>query len=191
MNSPVVNAQGLPAPLDVRCTDADCERDLHCFKANRRQKKDGTEGRCRSCGAELIDWPRVHERRIADAPFTFECLRHELVRHVYWHVDIDDDARHRALKKGRPGMVEAIPKRLMQSVGSAEPFRDGMQTPKRGNLLYYAQHATASCCRTCINYWHGIPKGRDLTAEEIAYLGELVLLYVDARMPELAEGQTE
>ncbi len=35
---------------------------------------------------------------------------------------------------------------------------DGRQTPREGNTIFYAQHATASCCRTCIEYWHGIPK---------------------------------
>lgn len=175
----------VPSPLNIRCTDSDCGNGLHCFKATRKLRTAGQEGVCRACGASLIDWSRVHGRRIDDAGFTFECLRHELVRHVYWHVHIDDDAIGRAMRKGHAGVMESIPKRLRQSVGPALPFRDGMQTPKLGNILYYAQHATASCCRTCMNYWHGIPKGRDLLDSEVDYLGQLMTLYIDDRMPEL------
>ena len=56
-----------------------------------------------------------------------------------------------------------------------------------GNSLYDAQHATASCCRTCMGYWHGIPKDRDLTDAEIDYLGALVTRYLDERLPELED----
>jgi len=51
----------------------------------------------------------------------------------------------------------------------------------------YAQHATATCCRTCLEYWHGIPKGRALSAEELNYLAELVCRYIEDRIPELTE----
>ena len=31
---------------------------------------------------------------------------------------------------------------------------DGKQTPMRGHPVFIAQHATATCCRGCINKWH-------------------------------------
>lgn len=43
---------------------------------------------------------------------------------------------------------------------------DGKQTPMRGHPVFVAQHATACCCRGCLEQWHGIPPGRALTAEE-------------------------
>lgn len=57
-----------------------------------------------------------------------------------------------------------------------------------GNVLYYAQHATASCCRTCIEYWHGIPKGRELTHDEIGYLTALIIQFLNRRIPDLPAG---
>ena len=48
----------------------------------------------------------------------------------------------------------------------AEPKNDGRQTPWRGHPAFVAQHATATCCRGCLQKWHGIPKGRELDAEE-------------------------
>jgi hypothetical protein len=55
-----------------------------------------------------------------------------------------------------------------------------------GNTIYYAQHATATCCRTCLEYWHDIPKGRQLTQQEFDYCTTLVDLFLDAKLPELA-----
>lgn len=43
---------------------------------------------------------------------------------------------------------------------------DGKQTPFRGHPVFVAQHATACCCRGCLEKWHHIPAGRALTEEE-------------------------
>jgi hypothetical protein len=57
---------------------------------------------------------------------------------------------------------ELIGKRL----APAEPRNDGRQTPWRGHPVFVAQHATATCCRSCLAKWHAIAAGRVLTAEE-------------------------
>ncbi len=44
----------------------------------------------------------------------------------------------------------------------ARPAKDGKQTPWRGHPVFVAQHATATCCRGCLEKWHGIPRGRAL-----------------------------
>ncbi len=48
----------------------------------------------------------------------------------------------------------------------AEPRNDGRQTPYRGHPVFVAQHATATCCRTCLERWHDIPAGRVLDDAE-------------------------
>lgn len=48
----------------------------------------------------------------------------------------------------------------------AAPRNDGKQTPFRGHPAFVAQHATATCCRGCLEKWHGIERGRPLTGEE-------------------------
>lgn len=35
---------------------------------------------------------------------------------------------------------------------------DGKQTPMKGYPVFTAQHATATCCRDCIEKWHKFPK---------------------------------
>ena len=43
-----------PPPLDVKCTSADCENELHCFK--QRKKTTGEQrGKCRYRSADLVD----------------------------------------------------------------------------------------------------------------------------------------
>jgi hypothetical protein len=48
----------------------------------------------------------------------------------------------------------------------AVPDNDGKQTPMRGHPVFIAQHATATCCRSCLAKWHGIGAGRPLSAAE-------------------------
>ena len=173
-------------PLEIACTSSNCENELHCFRKS-RQMTDAERGRCRSCGADLIDWNRVHNRELSDASFTFKSLKREMWRHYYWHKPIDQQAENHARRKGRSKLKEAARNRIEKSVGPAKPFRDGTQTPREGNIIFYAQHALACCCRTCMEYWHGIPKGIKLSDEQIDYFVELVMMYIGERMPNLTE----
>jgi hypothetical protein len=52
----------------------------------------------------------------------------------------------------------------------AEPANDGRQTPMRNHPAFIAQHATATCCRGCLEKWHSIPKGRALSDREVQYV---------------------
>ena len=70
---------------------------------------------------------------------------------------------------------DLIGKRL----SSAEPLNDGRQTPWRGHPVFVAQHATATCCRSCLAKWHGIPAGRELTAEEHAHVVEAIARWLE------------
>ena len=59
------------------------------------------------------------------------------------------------------------------------PKNDGKQTPMRGHPVFIAQHATATCCRGCIQKWHGIKKGKVLNDEEIELVVSLVMGWID------------
>ena len=52
----------------------------------------------------------------------------------------------------------------------AFPEKEGKQTPFRGHPVFVAQHATACCCRGCLEKWHRIPKGRFLSVDEQTYI---------------------
>lgn len=176
-----------PPPLDIKCTSVDCGNDLHCFKQLKKMTPD-QKGRCRACGANLVDWDRLHRRDKTDAQHTFTALQHELIRHYFFHKPVDDLAMRHAQRKGRTVLKQAARDRLQKYLARADPPRDGRQTPMAGNAIYYAQHATATCCRTCLEYWHDIPKGRPLTRQAFDYCAALVDLFLDAKLPQLADG---
>ncbi len=171
-------------PLKITCTSADCENDLHCFRTTRKMSP-FKEGRCRDCGADLIKWERIHLRDLSDAEFVFKSLKYEMFRHHFWHKPIDQLAENHARRKGRIALREAAVHRIRKSVGAAEPTFNGRQTPRSENLIYYAQHALACCCRKCMEYWHGIEMHVALTDDQIKYFTNLIMIYVDERMPDL------
>jgi hypothetical protein len=171
----------------ITCTSTRCEDGLHCFRTTRRLVKANMQGMCRACGADLVDWGRVHGRNLSDVDYTFEALKFELIRHFFWHIEIDQDAVLHGRRKGLAGLRKAVPHRIRISIAAAQPIFDGRQTPRHGNVIFYAQHATASCCRKCVEEWHGIPQGRPLTDNEVAYLSALALRYIEERVPQLTE----
>lgn len=59
---------------------------------------------------------------------------------------------------------------------------DGKQTPMRNHPVFIAQHATATCCRGCLNKWWKIPKNRELTEDEIDFVVELIMAYIKKEM---------
>src|SRR5262249_5719487 len=103
------------------------------------------------------------------------------------HKPIDERAVANARRKGRINLRAAVRKRLEKYLAPAAPPRDGYQTPYQGNAIYYAQHSIACCCRKCLEYWHAIPQGRDLTSEEIEYCASLIGLYLQERLPDLRD----
>jgi hypothetical protein len=173
-------------PLKITCTSSDCVNDLHCFKKSREMAEED-RGRCRSCGADLIEWDRIHQRDLGDVEYIFSALKYELVRHHFWHKPIDKKAENHARRKGRNGLQIAVKHRLENHLAPINNPFDGRQTPLEGNVIFYAQHALGCCCRTCLEYWHGIKKREPLREDHIKYLTSLIMLYIEDRMPFLTE----
>ena len=59
---------------------------------------------------------------------------------------------------------------------------DGKQTPMRGHPTFIAQHATACCCRGCLNKWHKIPKNTELSKEQKDYIVEVIMTWIKRQM---------
>jgi hypothetical protein len=70
--------------------------------------------------------------------------------------------RNKGISKVTEHAADFVEKRL----APADPANDGKQTPWRGHPVFVAQHATGTCCRSCLAKWHHIPKGRALSEEE-------------------------
>jgi hypothetical protein len=174
-------------PLKVHCSDALCVSDLHCFSPDRRKRgwQKNYKGQCQACGKQLVDWDRVRARDLSDIKGTFEELSHEYIRHTFFHAPFDQKSKTQAQTLGLNELKARARQLLEKKVGKAKIFRDGTQTKKTGSALYYAQHATATCCRKCMEYWHGIERGHDLTSEELSYCEGLLIAYLDSRAEEL------
>jgi Domain of unknown function (DUF4186) len=67
-------------------------------------------------------------------------------------------------------------------IAPAFPASDGKQTPFKGHPVFVAQHATATCCRACIEKWHRIRKGKALTDTEIDFIVALILAWIDRQL---------
>jgi hypothetical protein len=72
--------------------------------------------------------------------------------------------------RGRAAVMSHAAELVERRLAPAYPVRDGKQTPMRGHPVFIAQHATATCCRGCLEKWHGIPRGRPLAVAEQAYV---------------------
>lgn len=174
----------------VRCTMSACSDGLHCYRLTRKLARVLGPGTCRECRQPLVSFDRTGQRDLSDVDHTFAALQTEAIRHYFWHAPFGPKALGYAQRAGRRALYERIARRIRSRIGAAEPFRDGTQTPinaDRADALDYALHAVAACCRTCAGYWHGLPKGRPLTEQEIGYLSELARRYLDARLPHLPE----
>lgn len=92
---------------------------------------------------------------------------------------LSDKDRAYARSKGKTTIDRHACELLRSRVGAANPVKDGKQTPWRGRPVFTAQHATATCCRGCIEKWHHIPRGRELTDEEIRRLADLIMVWIE------------
>jgi predicted Fe-S protein YdhL (DUF1289 family) len=96
-------------------------------------------------------------RRLAAAPFRrkFRLIGRERAYVQTW---------------GLPAVMQHGAKFIGERLAPAFPHNDGKQTPWRNHPIFVAQHATATCCRGCLEKVHEIAKGHELTPEERAYV---------------------
>ena len=73
---------------------------------------------------------------------------------------------------------------IARRLAPAQPANDGRQTPMRGHPVFIAQHATATCCRTCLRKWHGLAEGRALSEEEQSHIVAILMTWITRAMRE-------
>lgn len=61
----------------------------------------------------------------------------------------------------------------------AWPEKDGKQTPMKGHPVFIAQHATATCCRGCLEKWWRVPRGRELTEGEQSKIVRFLMAWIE------------
>jgi hypothetical protein len=71
---------------------------------------------------------------------------------------------------------------LARRLAPAEPSNDGKQTPYRGHPVFVAQHATATCCRSCLLKNHRIEPGVELTPEQQEYVVDVICRWIEREL---------
>jgi len=89
-----------------------------------------------------------------------------------------DIVKDRGLDVVKRHAIEFIDVRL----APAFPKKDGKQTPFRNHPVFIAQHATGTCCRSCLSKWHEIPRGRELTGGEVEFVAEIIMEWINRDM---------
>lgn len=84
-------------------------------------------------------------------------------------------------EKGRETVLAHGQDFIAKRLAPAEPANDGKQTPMRGHPVFVAQHATATCCRSCLTKWHDIPAGRGLGATEQEHVLSAIARWLDGK----------
>jgi Domain of unknown function (DUF4186) len=91
--------------------------------------------------------------------------------------------QHYLQSKGLSLVLDHAEDFVGKRLAPALPDNDGKQTPMRGHPVFVAQHATATCCRGCLQQWHQLPQGRALTLEEQAYIVVVIERWLTSYMP--------
>jgi hypothetical protein len=185
------------SPLAVTCGQTNCGSEVPV--ANRRHSflettgtLPGLGGACRSCGTNTVDWALCHAKDPTLVDELVAQMRQELIRDAYWSAPLPEHVRRLALRR-EPTELRASHRRLLERElrppESANPFLR-MHTyygyKPAARIIHCAQHATGSCCRRCLEKWHGIPREQALSSAELGYLEGLTWLYTSARLTESA-----
>jgi ATP-dependent helicase/nuclease subunit A len=133
---------------------------------------------CRFCGYRregMCSGVRFGERDLNDS---FERLARNRFRARF---ELRGREREYLRARGVDGMRPHARRFIADRLAPALPERDGRQTPWRGHPVFVAQHATATCCRPCLERWHGITRGRALTEAEQEYVLAVIERWLSAR----------
>ena len=76
---------------------------------------------------------------------------------------------------------------VRQKLAPADPVNDGKQTPMHGHPVFKAMHATACCCRECLNKWYRVPLHQELTESQQQRIVNLLMAWIERNRSEKEE----
>lgn len=68
---------------------------------------------------------------------------------------------------------------VRKKISPAYPENDTRQTPMHGHPVFKAMHATAFCCRDCMQKWYKVPKGVELTEEQQERIVRFLMAWIE------------
>jgi len=184
-----------PAPLAISCKQTHCAPGVPA-RERRHSYLDtagalpGIGGTCRSCGADPVDWELCHARDVAQIQSLIEQMRSELIREVYWSAPLPEHVLRLARRREPDALRGCQQKMLARELTPPQSKNPLLATHTyygdrpRARIIHCAQHATGTCCRACIQKWHGIPREHQLDPGELDYLELLTWTYTERRLGE-------
>jgi hypothetical protein len=181
-------------PIEIRCRWSSCRHGRHTLDHYHRPRGGALRhppGHCQSCGEKVAELPQAGEvMPFDDNQFlaAFAQFPKELIRAHYWWVRMDLRAFNQAWRAGRIRLNEMARRDVQTALTKNDNFA-GRRAPYKEKVVAYAQHATATCCRQCAAYWHGLPQSMAaaLTDEQIEYCVSLAQAYLELRFPDLPD----
>jgi hypothetical protein len=173
-----------PKKLGIVCGRSECEKKLHSFR--RPLSKAGLpSGGCQVCGTEVVPWEFMQARDIGDISLKVDLLKTEWIRHFFFNLPISPRIQKFAELQGLAGLEQIAHDHLTKDkMLNFNGALDWNQTKMLdGNIVHWARHAVACCCRRCLAYWHNIPLGATLTATDVDYFRQFIMSYVKLRLP--------
>lgn len=179
-------------PLPIQCMMTSCQHGRHCVDHLRRPHSGSSPtspGSCRDCGSEVFIPIAPDERVYGSLDQLLATCRNqqaELIRAHYWTVPIDRRAYNQALRMGRDELVRRVDQRVTTALTHNDAW-SGRAAPYAGDIVAYAQHATATCCRNCAAYWHGLPRDchQEPTSNQVRHAIWAATTWLDVRLPGL------
>ncbi len=95
---------------------------------------------------------------------------------------LDDDDRRYIEEKGLDTIYMHAEDFVLKRLSDENPKKDGEQTPMRGHPVFKAQHATACCCRACLEKWHNIPSGKVLNDKDREYITSVLITWIKSQL---------
>lgn len=95
----------------------------------------------------------------------------------------DEDKKYikeKGIDKIREHACDFVRKRLAPKIIP----NDTKQTPYKGHPVFIAEHATATCCRSCLYKWHKIEKNKELSKEEQEYIVNIIMKWIEKELNE-------
>jgi len=102
---------------------------------------------------------------------------------------LNEAERNYAMKLGEEGLRRHATDLIASRLAPANMENDGEQTPMHGHPVFVAQHATGTCCRSCLEKWHGIRKGTALSEQEQHDVVDTILRWIKQEIETKAESK--
>ena len=120
-------------------------------------------------------------KKISDK--NWEQLRKKMAQSDYRaEIDLGEEEFTYIESRGMDMLVKHAKDFVKRRLGPAKPRNEGKQTPLKGHPIFLAQHATGSNSRAALAEFHGIPEGRKLTKDEMAYVTDVILRWLNERI---------